>query len=68
MTKPTKDVLRTWRALNQAMQTADEEDCNMLLKEELRTAKRLPFVLRIHSRMNKIRASRERRELEDRTA
>jgi hypothetical protein len=56
-------VLRTWVSLNVAMLDADEKYCKALLKEELAGRKRVRFILRIHSRLNKVRAKRERGEL-----
>jgi hypothetical protein len=60
----TNPVLRTWPALNEALRLADEQLCQRLLKEELQGRKRKMFVKRIHSRLNKVRADRERAELE----
>lgn len=54
----------SWDSLNQVvMNTEDEEFLNVLLKEELKFKKRKQYVLRIHSRINKLRADRERTEL-----
>ena len=61
--KPKNPLLRTWVALNAYLINADEKMCKALLKEELRTKKRRMFILRIHSRLNKVRADRERIEL-----
>ena len=55
--------LRTWLLLNDAMQEADEAECQRLLKVELKGKRRKLFLLRIHSRLNKVRADRERAEL-----
>lgn len=55
--------LRTWLLLNDAMQEADEAECQRLLKAELKGKRRKLFLLRIHSRLNKVRADRERAEL-----
>lgn len=59
----TNTALQTWIALNDFIRTADEAACQSLLKEELRGRKRKQFVKRIHSRLNKVRADRERLEL-----
>ncbi len=59
-------ALRSWTALNNVVRTADEKTCNQLMEEELKGQKRRMFVMRIHSRMNKIRADRERSELRER--
>lgn len=57
--------LRTWLLLNDAMQEADEAECLRLLKAELKGRRRKQFLLRIHSRLNKVRADRERVELRE---
>jgi hypothetical protein len=59
----TNPTLKTWIALNDAMRTADEDQCRALLAEELKGRKRRMFCLRIHSRINRLRANRERQEL-----
>lgn len=56
-------ILDTWSTLNAAIVSASEEVCTKLLKEELATQRRHLFVMRIHSRLNKVRAARERLEL-----
>lgn len=64
MKKPvTNPQLRSWLALNDALRLANEAACQALLKEELRGRKRRQFIKRIHSRLNKVRADRERLEL-----
>ncbi len=55
-------VLQSWSALNDALRGADEVMCEKLLKEELEGRKRKQFMRRIHSRLNKARADRERLE------
>lgn len=59
----TNPALETWIALNDALRDADEELCQELLDEELAGRKRQQFIRRIHSRLNKARADRERKEL-----
>lgn len=59
----TNPILASWISLNDAMREANEETCKSLLREELKGRNRKRFVLRIHSRINKIRADRERKEL-----
>jgi len=67
MKKPvTNPALQSWLALNDKIREADEATCESLLKEELKGRKRKQFIKRIHSRLNKVRADRERRELESR--
>lgn len=56
--------LRSWISLNDKLRGADEMMCQALLKEELKGRNRKAFVKRIHSRLNKVRADRERIELE----
>lgn len=55
--------LRTWLDLNDALMEAGEEECHRLLKAELKGKRRHQFLLRIHSRLNRTRAHRERDEL-----
>ena len=57
------DPLDTWVDLNKFIMKAGEQDCQKLLKIELKQRKRKIFALRIHSRLNKIRAARERKEI-----
>lgn len=65
MKKPvTSPALKSWMALNDAVREADESVCEALLEEELKGRKRKQFIKRIHSRLNKVRADRERAELE----
>ena len=59
MTKPLND----WHTLNTALMKMDEAACQKLLEEEQRTQNRERFVLRIHSRINRLRRRRERKEL-----
>ncbi len=57
-------ALETWIALNDKLRNADETTCKQLLEEELAGRRRQQFVKRIHSRLNKARADRERKELQ----
>lgn len=59
----TNPALLSWLALNDAIREADEAACQAFLKEELRGRRRKQFIKRIHSRLNKVRADRERAEL-----
>lgn len=59
----TNPALQSWLALNDILRDADETVCQALLKEELKGRKRKQFIRRIHSRLNKVRADRERMEL-----
>lgn len=64
--KITNPALVSWDNLNTfVMGTDDEPVLQKLLKEELNGRKRTQFVKRIHSRINKLRADRERAELEE---
>ena len=56
-------VLETWLSLNAVIKDCDERDCYNLLNLELKNRRRPIFVFRIHSRLNKARAARERAEL-----
>ena len=56
-------ALQSWLALNDILRDADEPVCQALLQEELKGRKRKQFIKRIHSRLNKVRADRERMEL-----
>jgi len=58
-------ALETWKDLNDYLRTCDEAGAETLLaKEKARRPKpRKQFVMRIHSRINKLRADRERAEL-----
>lgn len=57
------DYLKNWRTLCKFVRTATEEDCVALLAMEQEGAARLGFIKRIHSRLNAVRAARERKEL-----
>lgn len=59
MTNP----LDTWVLLNATVATLDEDGCVQLLAQEKNGKRRRMFLLRIHSRLNKVRADRERAEL-----
>lgn len=55
--------LDTWVGLNEALMGGDLKLAEKLLKEEKAGSNRKQFVLRIHSRINKLRAAIERAEL-----
>ena len=57
--------LRTWVALNDALRDADEALCRVLLAEEEAGRRRRRFLLRIHSRLNRMRAGAERIKLRE---
>lgn len=56
-------ALASWIGLNKVIMVYGEEACNQLLDAERAGRRRLMFLLRIHSRLNKLRAVRERAEL-----
>lgn len=55
--------LKSWNALNATLMNSGEQDCVDLLAEEVEGRNRTKFKQRIHSRINKLRADREREEL-----
>lgn len=59
----TNPALKTWVGLNKYIMTVDEEECQKLLIEEQNGRARKQFIRRIHCRLNKVRAERERAEL-----
>ena len=56
-------ILKAWGALNDVLRDADETLCEELLCAELEGAGRKQFMLRIHSRLNRMRAGAERIKL-----
>lgn len=61
MAQSTKNL--SWKDLNALLADAEEKDCQQLLASEKKGARRKQYMLRIHSRLNKVRADRERDEL-----
>lgn len=63
----TKDLqppeLKTWVGLNEALMGGDLALAERLLTAEKKGKARKQFLLRIHSRINKLRAEGERAEL-----
>ncbi len=59
----THPALATWVALQPVLRTADEALCEELLAKEKNGRNRRLFVLRIFSRLNRVRGQRERREV-----
>jgi hypothetical protein len=57
------EVPASWDELNRLVMQLDENGCRRLLDAELSAGRRKMFVLRIFSRLNRVRAHRERREL-----
>ncbi len=63
------ELLRTWTGLNAyLLKETDERRLAALLDYEQRARRRAMFMLRIHSRINKLRRTRERAELSDKRA
>jgi len=54
------DVLATWIGLNEALMAGDIKLAERLLAEESAGKRRKQFMLRLHSRINKLRAQAER--------
>lgn len=61
--KTTSPELATWVALNQALMAGDIKLAERLLAEESKGRRRKTFLLRIHSRINWLRATSERAAL-----
>jgi len=61
--KVTNPRLATWAALNKSLLQMKEGVSMALLEEEKRGRARKGFLIRIHSRINRLRALRERNEL-----
>lgn len=59
----TDAVLHSWHTLLPVISQANEDECQELLKAELEGRRRRRMLLRVHSRLNKLRAHRERDEL-----
>lgn len=55
---------KDWKVLNDFLRTCDEKGAQKKLREEQKGPQRETFLLRIHSRLNKLRADRERNELQ----
>jgi hypothetical protein len=57
------DALTTWELLNPAHLHATVGECRDLINKEIKGRKRRMFLLRIYSRLNRIRAQRERADI-----
>ena len=55
-------ALKSWIALNDVLREADLKTCVKLLEAEKEGRRRAQFLKRIHARLNKVRADRERAE------
>lgn len=60
--KPT-EALKNWTVLNAALLKGDEAFAKQVLAAALRAKASLRILYRIHSRINRLRAKRERGEL-----
>jgi hypothetical protein len=63
MAKAINKILSSWVDLNNFIRSCDQQAAEKLLAEELAGKKRKQFALRIHSRINKVRADKERIEI-----
>ena len=54
------DALASWVRLQEYITKSGEKDCLALFEAERTGKRRLQFLLRIHSRYNRVRAHRER--------
>lgn len=59
----TTEQLASWVSLNDALMNGDLESANALLEAETKGKARRKFLLRIHSRINKLRAIAEREKI-----
>lgn len=59
----TDQALETWIGLNEVLKTCTEDEAQELMTAEQGGKARPQFVKRIHSRLNKLRYQRERKEL-----
>ncbi len=61
--QPPSPALATWIDLNAALMEGDLETAEKLLAEERKNKRRKQFMLRIHSRICKLRNEVERQQL-----
>lgn len=59
-TATKQDMLHNWATLNHALMNGTEDLARELLKLEQAGEKRITFINRIYSRINRLRATRER--------
>lgn len=60
---PGEEMLRNWDTLQEYLRSATEADCERIMNMERRSANRHTFIMRIHARINRLRARRERGDL-----
>lgn len=64
MEKKTSSISKGWKELNEKlMKCTDVKKLEQMLEDEKSGAARRNYLLRIHSRINKVRAEAERAEL-----
>jgi hypothetical protein len=61
----TKDALHDWYSLQDALRACSEDEAQDILDAETKGKGRERFMKRVHSRLNRLRAERERLELRD---
>lgn len=61
--KTFKEQLATWSSVNETVMEMTEKECEALLRFEEKNQARLRIMLRIHSRLCRLRYDRERGEL-----
>lgn len=62
------DTLGNWRSINSVLRLLSEPEVRAMLKVELATLKRPDIVVRLHQRLTRLRAQRERARLMARLA
>lgn len=60
----TKEILKNWKTLNAFVNTCSEKEAQTLMKLEIKERKRMQIIWRCYSRFNRMRAERERKEIE----
>jgi hypothetical protein len=63
MTHTSETVLKSWKTLNEVIDTLREDQIKELIFWEVEHKKREDIVVRLHQRFNKLAAAREREEL-----
>lgn len=53
------EMVKDWTTFVRKLKTFSEEDCDYLLKQEMRSTKRESFVVRLFGRRNRFRRRRE---------
>jgi hypothetical protein len=63
----TRIPASNWRDLNEQLMSCDLKDCFKAMQVEMLGPRRLRFMIRIHSRLNRLRAAEEREQLRNNT-